>query len=202
MSNIIDPNFEEPNYENKFNYLLDTTVFNRLAENENWLLTVMSSLEKGFRYYVTANQYRELHGVGAKSYDHYGVPHVHISDAFRKKMDLFDDIINRLQVKRLSSIANNMVNHWILDGTYRILDDAAPCGKMAEEILAFNEKLRQQKPFAQHYDAMTAEAAIYHGCTLVSDDKDLCIIVNKYFPKRAIETRELVDYIHKSLVNL
>lgn len=199
MKDIVYPDFEDPNHENKFNYLLDTTVFNRLVENKAWFLTVLNSLKKGFRYYITANQYNELHGVGAKTYDQNCVPHVHISDAFQEKIDLFDDILGRLHIKRLSSIASFMSNHWVLDGTYRILDDTTACGKMTEELLAFNEKLRQRKPFAQHYDAMTAEAAMYHGYYLVSDDNDLGNIVNKYFPQKAIQTKDLIAIIQTRL---
>ena len=70
---------------------------------------------------------------------------------------------------------------------------------MTEELLAFNEKLRQRKPFAQHYDAMTAEAAMYHGCYLVSDDNDLGNIVNKYFPQKAIQTKDLIAIIQTQL---
>ena len=66
---------------------------------------------------------------------------------------------------------------------------------MANEIFHFNEELRKEKPFAQNYDAMSAEAAIHYGCYLVSDDKDLRNIVNKYFPKKAISTKDLIDLI-------
>ena len=70
---------------------------------------------------------------------------------------------------------------------------------MTKEILQFDEKTRAEKPFAQHYDAMSAEAAMYHGCYLVSDDKALRSMVNKYFPQKALRTKDLIDLIQSQL---
>ena len=48
--------YEKPNPNCIFNYLLDTTAFNRFVEHEDWLCLAEDSLEKGFHYYKTANQ--------------------------------------------------------------------------------------------------------------------------------------------------
>lgn len=187
--------FECPDTSCKYNFLLDTTVFNRLAEHSDWLSILEKSLALGFHYYKTVNQDYELSGRGAKTYDRNCIPHVDISESFKTKMPLFDEVKERLNLKRLSSIASLMRNHWIVDGSYRLLDDTSEIGVMTDEIFQFNEKLRAKKPFAQHYDAMSAEAAMYHNCFLVSDDDDLRDIVNKYFPQRAIPTQDLIALV-------
>mgnify|MGYP000378087214 FL=1 len=199
MKNEFLDDFEEPNPNCPYNYLLDSVAFNRLAEHRDWITLAEKSLELGFHYYKTANQDYELSGCGAKTYDANCVPHVKITDSFRAKMLIFDEVMERLKVKRLSSIASLMANHWVLDGTYRLLDDKSRVGEMTKEILQFDEKTRAEKPFAQHYDAMSAEAAMYHGCYLVSDDKDLRNMVNKYFPQKAIRTKDLIDIIQSQL---
>ena len=61
-------------------------------------------------------------------------------------MLIFDEVMDRLKVKRLSSIASLMTNHWILDGTYRLLDDKSRVGEMTKEILQFDEKTRLKSP--------------------------------------------------------
>ena len=195
MSRTDFDDYEEPNPNCIFNYLLDTTAFNRFVEHEDWLCLAEDSLEKGFHYYKTANQDYELAGRGAKTYDRNGVSHIKISDNFKKKMQEFPKVMARLKVKRVPSVASLMKNHWLLDGSYRILNLSTKEGNMANEIFHFNEELRREKPFAQHYDAMSAEAAMHYGCYLVSDDKDLRNIVNKYFPKKAISTKDLIDLI-------
>lgn len=199
MSEAIWDDFEEPNPDCQFNYLLDTAAVNRFAEYRDWIEIAEKSLELGFHYYKTANQDYELSGRGAKTYDVNCVPHVKITDNFRAKMLIFDEVLKRLKVKRLSSISSCMTNHWLLDATYRILDDKSKVGEMTKEIFQFDEKTRTEKPFAQHYDAMSAEAAMYHGCVLVSDDTNLRDIVNKYFPERAIQTKDLIDFIQTQL---
>lgn len=199
MTDYVPDNYKEPDSDCKYNFLFDTTVFNRLAEHSDWLSIIEQSLNLGFHYYKTANQDDELSGRGAKTYDINCISHVKISDSFRAKMLIFDEIKKCLEIKRLSSIANLMSNHWLGDGTYRILDDTSKVGIMTKEIFLFNEELRKQKPFAQHYDAMSAEAAMYHNCFLVSDDGDLRDIVNKYFPQRAMSTQELVELVQSLL---
>ena len=197
MSSEFDFCFEEPDRNCKFNYLLDTTAFNRLAEYGDWLELAEKSLALGFHYYKTANQDYELSGRGAKTYDKNCIPHVNLSESFKAKMPIFDNIKDRLKIKRVSSIASLMTNHWVLDGTYRLFDDKTRVGQMTKEILEFDEKIRQKKPFAQHYDAMSAEAAMYHDCYLVSDDRNLRNMVNKYFPGKAMQTKELIELIRE-----
>ena len=42
---------------------------------------------------------------------------------------------------------------------------------------------------------MTAEAALYNHCILVTDDDDLRMLVNEDFPSSAISTKDLIDLI-------
>ena len=60
MDKSILANFEEPDPNCLFNYLLDTTAFNRFADHRDWLDIAEKSLELGFHYYKTANQDYEL----------------------------------------------------------------------------------------------------------------------------------------------
>ena len=199
MNETIINDLEEPNPNCKFNYLLDTVAFNRLAEHRDWIDLAEKSHELGFHYYKTVNQDYELAGRGAKTYDTHGISHPKITDTFKQKMLIFDEIMKRLNIKRVSSIGSLMPNHWQLDGTYRILNDQSNIGIMTDEIFQWNEKKREKKPFFQHYDAMSAEAAIHNNCILISDDDDLRRLVNKHFPQRAIKTCELVEIIRALL---
>ena len=199
MGNYIPDDFENPNPDCSFNFLLDTTAFNRLAEHEEWLLLFEHSLAKGFHYYKTANQDYELIGQGAKTYDADCIPRPITSESFKEKIPAFNNIKMRLQIKRVSSMASFMRNHWILDGTYHLVDNKSAIGTMTQEILDANQKLREKHPFAQHYDAMTAEAAIYNHCILVTDDRKLRNIVNKFFPQRAVQTKDIVELIQSLL---
>lgn len=189
-----------PDVNNLHNYMLDTTAYNDFANDEQLFALVKSSLLVGFRYYKTANQDKELNGWGAKVYDDDCLPkHFKMSDEFKLKIPRLKEIGVVLEVKRVSSLASLMHNHVILDGTYREYDDTSPEGKLADKILQFNEKLREKRPFAQHYDMMIAEAAIHHSCILVTNDRDLKHLMNVDFPQSAISTTELVEEIVKCL---
>lgn len=186
-----------PNQNNPYNYLLDTTAFNRLAENADWLELAIRSLEFGFCYYITVNQDYELAGMGAKAYnkDCYPEYYKEPSGAFKEKMQIFPQIKESLKIQQVSSMASLMLNHWGLDGTYHISDNMSKNGQATQKVLDFNEKLRKKRPFAQHYDAMAAEAALYNHCILVTDDDDLRVLVNEDFPSSAIPTKDLIDLI-------
>lgn len=186
-----------PNQNNPHNYLLDTTAFNRFAENANWLKLAMHFLNYGFCYYITVNQNYELVGMGAKVYnkDCYPEYYKEPSEAFKAKMQIFPQIKEALKTQRVSSMASLMRNHWRLDGTYHVFDNTRESGQTIQRIFDFNEKLRKKRPFAQHYDAMTAEAALYNHCILVTDDDDLRMLVNEDFSSSAISTKDLIDLI-------
>ena len=91
--------FECPDKSCKYNFLLDTAAFNKLAEHSDWLSILEQSLVLEFHYYKTANQDFELMGQGAKTYDKDCIPHVDISESFKAKMPLFDEVKERLKVK-------------------------------------------------------------------------------------------------------
>lgn len=186
-----------PNQNNPHNYLLDTTAFNRLTENANWLKLATRSLDCGFCYYITANQNCELAGMGVKIYNKKCYPEYYKepSEAFKEKMQIFPQIKEGLKIQRVSSMASLMRNHWGLDGTYHVFDNMSETGQTVQKIFNFTEKLLKKRPFAQHYDAMTAEAALYNHCILVTDDDDLRMLVNEDFPSSAIPTKDLIDLI-------
>lgn len=189
--------FEEPNPNNIHNYMLDTSAYNKIAENQEIFNAIKKSLKFGFKYYRTAIQEKELRGMGAKVYDENCVPteRYRITDEFKEKMKKFEIINLELGVKRASSIACGMRNHWILDGTYRLLEDNSKLSELCDEICMEKPSVRKKYPYAQMYDAMIAESAMHHNCYLISNDKKLRKTVNSKFSERAIDVFELIKRI-------
>jgi len=192
-----DTSIPDPN--NPHNYMLDTSAFNKLADKYSDLELFIRSKSFGFMYYKTANQDYELGGIGANVYDENCLPtYYKKSEALERKRPLFYEIQEKLEIKRVSSVASLMINHWILDGTYRIWDDHSVEGKLMQKILDFKQdsKKRKKRPFSQNYDAMIAEAALYNDCILVTNDSDLRNMVNEDFLGRAIDYDELIRRIN------
>lgn len=191
--------FEEPNPNNVHNYMLDTSTYNKIAENQEIFNVVKRSLKFGFKYYRTAIQEKELRGMGAKVYNEKCVPteRYKITDEFKEKMKKFEIINLELGVKRASSIASGMLNHWILDGTYRLLEDNSKLSELYDEICKEKPNVRKKYPYAQMYDAMIAESAMYHHCYLISNDEKLRKTVNSKFFNRAIDVFELLKQIQE-----
>jgi len=74
-------------------------------------------------------------------------------------------------------------NFWVLDGSMRMLENTGVRTKMFESIHNSNKRYIS--------DAQIAEAAIYHECFLVTNDRRLQKNVTDYFPGRAFS---LIDY--------
>lgn len=185
-----------PDPGNLHNYMLDTSAFNRLADNYDDIDLFIYSKSLGFEYYKTANQNYELGGMGANVYDKDCLPtYYKNSEALERKQPLFNEIKKKLNIQRVSSIASLMRNHWVLDGTYRLWDHKSIEGQVVKKILDLHEKKRVRRPFSQHYDAMIAEAALYHKCVLVTNDSDLMDIINETFPGQAISYDSLIRII-------
>ena len=112
-----------------------------------------------------------------------------------EKRPLFAEILKQLSVQRVSSVASNMPNHTILDGTFRELESSGGSTELLFNILNLMEKhptWKTNKPFAYHYDAMIAEAAMENNCTLITEDSDLYNEVNRLFPKKAIKYADFI----------
>lgn len=193
-----------PDSNNPHNYMLDTSAINKIAGAISDLEVLTRSKEFGYRYYLASMQEYELNGAGAKTYNENGIssswynPPKGLDD----KIPLFWEILDHLSMQRVSSVASFMLNHTILDGTYRELEDQDKKGELIQSILHLIDKkpaLKRKKPFSYHYDAMIAEAAMYHNCFLVTNDDEMFDEVNKLFPGRAIKYHDFVDGLIQGL---
>ena len=177
-------------------FMLDTTAYNKLYDNPLNIELAIKSLEYGFSYYNTEPQTWELKGFGAKVYDENCNPVYYNHNISLPNFEIIDE---KLKIKYVSCGVNLMRYHTVLDGSAHSIDFNTKEGKMFEEILEYNSKLRKKRPFAQHYDAFIAEAAIHNNCILVTDDGALLEFVNRHFCDRAITTEMLIDVIKKNI---
>lgn len=177
-------------------FMLDTTAYNKLYDNPLYFELSIKSLGYGFSYYNTEPQTWELKGFGAKVYDENCNPVYYNHNISLPNFEIIDE---KLKIKYVSCGVNLMRYHTVLDGSAHSIDFNTKEGKMFEEILEYNSKLRKKRPFAQHYDAFIAEAAIHNNCILVTDDGALLEFVNRHFCDRAITTEMLIDVIKKNI---
>lgn len=186
-------NYAEPDKNHQLNYMFDTSAYNHIIESNDKMDAVKKSILYGFRYYSTALQDMELSGKGAKTYNRECIPNMKYSIPMEMKQK-FDIVDKELNIQLIPEIASCMRNHSRLDGTIRFLSPESLTGRLYQEIVSKN-KPDSNRPFEYSYDAMIAESAIYYGCFLVSDDKELRDTVNSFYPKRAITTEELLEII-------
>ena len=163
--------FLEPDKAFK-NYIWDTQALNALAEDEEMISLCQRAIEKGHRYYITMIQQRELSGVPDRKMN-YDNPNAW---GHGQKNTIYT--INKLGFACLSCVAQFYVGFWLLDGSMRILDNSGIRIDMYNDIYNRNKSHKR--------DATIAEAAAYHECTLITDDKRLHKKVNKYYPSTAI----------------
>ena len=172
-----------PNIENPHNYLLDTCVFDKkLSPSHEDVNLLLGASKRGYEFYVTELQSREIHGVPDRkgTYDtKWEQP---------ENATIIEEIFELLDVKRVSCYGHIGYKWFVLlDGTYRLIEDENNDDervKMFYDI--FNHNNRHLR------DAIIAEAAIYNHCTLVSVDNRLIKKVNSHFENRAISYDEFI----------
>ena len=168
--------FMEPN-ENEFqNYVWDTQALNLLATDNEMIEGCKRAYTVGHRYYITMVQVRELAGWPDRKMN-YTDP-----NAWSQRQDQTFEILEALDFRRLSCVALLYPGFWILDGSMRILEDSGQRIDMFYEI--YNNNNRHKR------DATIAEAVVYHGCILITNDDRLRRKVNKYFPGTATTYEE------------
>lgn len=185
--------YSEPDKNHQLNYMLDTSAYNHIIESNYKMDAVKKSILYGFCYYSTALQDMELSGKGAKTYNRECISNMKYSIPMEMKQK-FDIVDKELNIQLVPEIASCMKNHSRLDGTIRFFSPESTSGRLYQEIVSKN-KTDSNRPFEFSYDAMIAESAIYYGCILVSDDKELRDTVNSFYPKRTITTEKLLEII-------
>ena len=170
-----------PNKDNKDNYVFDTNVLEVLAKDVELIKRCTYFIKKGHCYYITDVQGREIVGVPDRTGDYRN------NEAWRRpeSADAMLSLIELLEIKTISCIASLRLNFWILDGSMRVLESAGVCAKMFDSIHNSNKRYIS--------DAQIAEAAIYHDCLLLTNDRRLQKKVTDFFPGRAFS---LVDYFN------
>lgn len=158
------------------NFIWDTQSLNLLVSDAGMVSLCKRALETGHRYFITTVQERELIGVPDRTMKY--------SDGdtwgqYQKKTFL---VMEDLMFCRCSCIALLYPGFWLLDGSMRILSDSGPQTDMFYDIYNNNNHHKR--------DATIGEAAVYHGCMLVTNDKRLRNKVNKHFPETAISYDE------------
>ena len=154
------------------NYIWDTQTLNVLAEDAEMISLCRYSTSKGHRHFITTVQERELAGIPDRTMQYLD------PNAWRESEKRSFAVMEELGFCRLSCVSLLYQNYWILDGSMRILESSGTRVDMFHEIYNNNNHHKR--------DATIAEAAVYHGCTLITNDKRLRNKVNKYFPDSAI----------------
>lgn len=189
--------YAEPDRYNQNNYMFDSCVYGTLAEDEELFNVFKESISKKFCYYTTAIQDMEfVEGKGAKTYNKECIPVIK-KPVPPERIEKFEQINKELNVKWVPEVAVFMCDHARLDGTNRFIARNSLEEKLLQEIMKKNNP-DGNKPFFYSHDAIIAEAAVYYGCVLVSDDEKLRRIVNQFCPGRAITTLRLKDIIEEN----
>ena len=172
-----------PDKNNTNNILFDSCIYDkRLYNNLTDIDTLKSARRKGYLYFTTHVQEREICGVPDRNYA-YDKPWTPNPNA-KEIMEIF----NELDVKRVSCLANIGYQYFtLLDGTYRLIEDEN-CND--ERVIMFYDIYNHNKRHLR--DAIIAEAAIYNNCNLISVDKRLIRKVNRHFENRAINYDEFI----------
>ncbi len=172
-------NYFEPSDDILHNFIFDTCAINDIIKSQESIAKVIELAKLGNNYYITDVEYRELKGI----IDRNGKSGI-VKEEVQKKNEPVLRFLKEHNFKRVSCIAALLPNFWILDGSFRLFDEASILAPMVNDI--HNNNLRHMK------DAINAEAAIYNNCILVTSDDRLNKKVNKYFAGRSITTKEFL----------
>lgn len=165
------------------NYIWDTQSLNELATDAEMVALCKRAFDAGQRYFITTVQERELVGVPDRTMKY--------SDdgAWGEYQERTLLLMEELNFCRCSCVALFYQNFWLLDGSMRILPDSGPRTDLFNDIYNNNNHHKR--------DATIGEAAVYHGCTLITNDKRLRNKVNKYFPGTAISYDEYKNTLER-----
>lgn len=168
---------DSQNLDELSDYMLDTSVLNKLLENPNHIEMCVDSKIHGFAYFITFAQEREIWGVPDRKV-------FEVTPSFLQKRNALENLCVRLGVTKVSCVTVLLHNFCVLDGKMRHLDD---CSDTAD---LFNAIYRNNKNYLR--DAIIAEAAVANKCTLVTADNKLGKRMKKHIAGQAIFYDEFI----------
>ena len=172
----------EPDKNNNYNFLLDTCALIYLSNNPYVVKKMKEKVNDNYRYFICTVQNGEINGVPFRNLTKY------FSSNWARHPDIesITEIAKILDIKRVSCMTIPFHDFSILDGSFRELIDhsSEPKSTMFYEIWS---------SWKYTMDAITAEAAIYNHCHLISADDDLITTVNKYFNGQAMKYSDFIN---------
>lgn len=170
-----------PDETNKHNYVIDTCVFDKkLATDENSVAHFCSMIPKGYCYFYTTAQQREIKGIQDRKGDYTAL-------SPSGNMQKILDVIEALSVKRISCCTVFYPDFMLLDGTFRFLEETGENATRYAMTMAIDNNNNNHRK-----DAIIAEATIYNKCKLITTDRRLLNKVNHYFPGCAVHFDEFI----------
>lgn len=178
----------EPDPTHPLNFMLDTSVINKLAERpEDLRLFTLAKEQLGYMYFRALIQNREV--IGMKSDGSFSAS---VYDpVMQSKSPLMLKIIETLPIIRVPYIATLMPFAWILDGTCDLLEDEGKLNEVYYKVFDNNPDNLE--------DAVIVESAMHYNCTVVSNDRDMCKNTNAVFLGRALWYKKFVEQIKAKL---
>jgi len=176
----------EPDPDYAYNFMLDTSAINKIAEEPEDFRIITQAKEKlGYVYFRNLIQDREI--VGMKSDGtFYENP-----STWNKKSQKMGRIIDELPIIRIPYMATLMHNAWILDGTCHILEDEGRLNDVFNKVFNNNHD--------NYEDAVIIESAIRFNCITISNDRAMCENTNAVFPARAMWYKKFIEKIKEEL---
>lgn len=178
-------NYYVPSDDIQHNLLLDTCAINEIVKSTDVICAIKELKNKGFIYYISDVQMRELSGIIDRKEMKMTVDET-IKESNKSILSFLKDI----DCKRVSCVALLLEEFWVLDGSFRLIDENSSTYTMFKEI--HNNNIHHIK------DAVIAEAAIYNNCTLITKDRRLNKKVNQYFSGRSILCKNFINEILSS----
>lgn len=179
----------EPDPNHAFNFMLDTSAINKLAEREKDFRILLAAKEKlDYIYFRNLIQDREINGIKSDG------TFYNFSPEMQVKSGKMRNIVEELPIIRIPYMATLMANAWILDGTCHILEDSGKLNEVFYKVFNNNSD--------NYEDAVIIESAIHFNCTTISNDRAMCNNTNAVFPKRAMWYKKFIEETSEKLKEL
>ena len=177
----------EPDQTYAYNFMLDTSAINKLAEKPQDVDTLaQASTKLGYLFFRCRIQDGEV--VGMKSD---GSFHKNFSGP-SKKAQIMQSIIETLPIRKIPCVGALVQGGIPLDGTCYFLEDNGKYHDLFKQV--FNENPDNVE------DAMIVESGIHHNCTIISNDRAMCENTNAIFPNKAMWYDRFIKETKEKLV--
>ena len=176
----------EPDVTHNYNFMLDTTAINKLAENPQDVQILKKASENlGYEYFRCRIQDDEV--IGLKSD---GSLHKHFSNENDKSKKM-RNIVETLDIRKISCLAK-FVERGIASKGIDYLKNSN--GKLFDVFTkVFNENIDNLE------DAIIVESGIRYNCLIISNDKAMCENTNCVFEGRAMWYKKFIEGINLKL---